>query len=102
MRTLLILAALVVASGWAAAQQERAALPTAALKVTGMSCEVCAERVEKVAKAIEGVTRARVDQPKGTAEITYDPDKTSPEAVARTITEKTPFKATVLPDKPRK
>ncbi len=66
---------------------------TATLKVEGMACNVCASRVEKTALAIEGVKAAKVDQPKGIAEITFDPAKTSPDAVATAITKQTPFKA---------
>jgi copper chaperone CopZ len=46
-------------------------------------------------KKIDGVIAAKASQPKGTADITYDPAKTSPEAVAKIISEKTPFKAEV-------
>jgi copper chaperone CopZ len=42
------------------------------LKVWGMICGACAAQVEKVAKKIDGVAAAKVSQPKGTAEITYD------------------------------
>lgn len=65
------------------------------LKVSGMSCGACAARVEKAAKKIDGVTAAKASQPKGTAEITYDPSKTTAEAIAKTITDKTGFKAEV-------
>ena len=65
------------------------------LKVSGMFCGACAKTVEKTAKKIDGVKSAKVSQPKGTAEITYDPAKTSPEAIAKAITEKTPFKSEV-------
>lgn len=53
---------------------------------------------EKAAKEIDGVKAVNVDQPKGTAEITDDPQRTSPEAVAAVITKKTPFKT----DAPKK
>lgn len=66
---------------------------TATLKVEGMACNVCASRVEKTALAIEGVKAAKVDQPKGIAEITFDPAKTNPDAVATAISKQTPFKA---------
>lgn len=46
------------------------------------------------AKSVEGVKDCRADYKKGTAEITYDPSKTTPEAVAKVIFEKTGFKAT--------
>jgi len=63
------------------------------LKVSGMSCGVCAKTVEKEARKIDGVKAAKVSQPKGEAEITYDPAKTSPEAIAKRISDKTGFKA---------
>ena len=55
------------------------------LKVSGMSCGVCAKTVEKEARKIDGVKAAKVSQPKGEAEITYDPAKTSPEAIALSL-----------------
>lgn len=48
------------------------------------------------AKKIDGVKDATVSFEKKTADITYDPAKTNPEAIAKTITEKTSFKASVL------
>jgi hypothetical protein len=42
---------------------------------------------------IDGVNAAKVSQPKGEAEITYDPAKTFPEAIAKRISDKTRFKA---------
>lgn len=47
------------------------------------------------------MTAAKASQPKGTAEITYDPAKISPEAIAKAITEKTSFKAEVNQNKER-
>ncbi|MBA3269174.1 MAG: cation transporter [Acidobacteria bacterium] len=63
------------------------------LKVSGMACGACAARVQKAAKAIDGVTAATVSQPKGTAQITFDPSKTSPESIAVLITKKAGFVA---------
>jgi copper chaperone CopZ len=65
------------------------------LKVSGMSCGACAATVQKAAMKIDGVIAATVSQPKGTAEITFDPARTTPDAIARTITEKTGFTAEV-------
>jgi len=48
------------------------------------------------AKKIDGVKDATVSFEKKTADISYDPTKTNPEAIAKTITEKTSFKASVL------
>lgn len=63
------------------------------LKVKGMSCGACASKVEKTALKLEGVKAAKVSQPKGTAEITYDPSKTNPAAIAKYISDKSGFKA---------
>jgi copper chaperone CopZ len=67
------------------------------LKVSGMSCAACAKTVEKAAKKIDGVKAAKVSEPKGEAEITYDPARTSPEAIAKWISEKTGFKTEPAP-----
>ena len=65
------------------------------LKVSGMSCGACAKTVQKEAANIEGVKVVIVSQPKGEAEITYDPAKTSPDVIAKVINSKTGFKATL-------
>jgi len=52
--------------------------------------------VEKTALKIEGVKAAKVDLRKGEAEITYDPSKTTPEAIAKVITQKTRFASEVV------
>lgn len=82
--------------GTAAAQKDKPAEGrTSTLKVDGMACNVCAARVENTALAIDGVKAAKVTQPKGTAEITFDPARTNAEAIAREISKRTPFKAQV-------
>jgi len=65
------------------------------LKVSGMVCSACSNTVEKTAKKIAGVTRVSANQKTGIAEITFDPSKTTPDAIARVITAKTNFKAEV-------
>jgi copper chaperone CopZ len=65
------------------------------LRITGMACSACANTVERAAKKIPGVTSAKAHQPSGSAEIRFDPAKTSAEAIAKAITAKTPFKAEV-------
>ncbi len=81
----------------AAAQNEtRAAGDVCTLKIEGMACSACAARVEKEALKIDGVKAAKVSQPKGMAEVTFDASKTSPEVIAKAITEKTGFKAEVF------
>lgn len=46
------------------------------------------------AKSVDGVKDCKADYKKGTADVLYDSSKTTAEAIARVITEKTGFKAT--------
>jgi copper chaperone len=96
MRTLIAVAGIVSMLGFGVAAQTTEKAPTGQmclLKVSGMHCGACAKTVENAAKKIDGVSAAKASQPQGTAEITYDPAKTTPAAIARIISEKTPFKA---------
>lgn len=65
---------------------------TATFTVSGMVCHLCARAVERAAKKLEGVTAATVDQPKGTAEITFDASKTSAKDIAKLLTKRSGFK----------
>ncbi len=47
------------------------------------------------AKTVDGVKDATASYKDGTAEIVYDPAKTTPEAIAQAVTQKTGFKAQV-------
>ncbi|HXH07998.1 MAG TPA: heavy-metal-associated domain-containing protein [Vicinamibacterales bacterium] len=80
-----------------AARQAREApkIASCTLQVSGMTCGGCAAAVRSAAKKVEGVLEATVSHEKGTAEITYDPSKTTPEAIAKAITHKTGFTARV-------
>lgn len=64
------------------------------LTVEGMTCGGCAAAVKMAAEKVEGVKSAKVSHEKGTVDVTYDPEKTTPEAIAKAITENTGFKAT--------
>lgn len=44
---------------------------------------------------VGGVKGAKVSYAKGTAEVTYDSAKTSPDAIAKAITQKTGYKTEV-------
>lgn len=46
------------------------------------------------AKTVDGVKDCIADYKKGTAEVTYDPSKTTPDAIAKVISGKTGFKTT--------
>lgn len=77
------------------AHDDRQPRQTCTLKVSGMFCGACAKTVEQTAKKITGVIAVTASQPKGVAEIRYDPAKTSPAAIAKAITQRTPFKAEI-------
>jgi periplasmic mercuric ion binding protein len=66
------------------------------LKMTGMTCAGCTTAVKLAAKKVDGVKDATASYEKSTAEITYDPAKTNPDAIAKVVTEQSGFKAEVL------
>lgn len=76
-------------------QQQPAAGAMCVLKVSGMTCGGCAAAVKSAAKKVDGVKDATVSYKEGRAEVSYDPAKTTPEAIARVISEKSGFKAEV-------
>ena len=47
-------------------------------------------------KTVDGVKDCKADYRRGLAEVTYDPSKATPDAIAKVISEKTGFKATAL------
>jgi copper chaperone CopZ len=101
MRTVAWLIVLIGSLAFSSSAQEPVEKRTT-LKVSGMSCGECAKTVEKETKKIEGVKTITVNQPKGEAAVTYDPAKTSPEAIAKTINQKTGFTAEVSRDPEKK
>ena len=65
------------------------------LKVTGMTCAGCEAAVRIAAKQIAGVKDVKASYAKGTAEVTYDSAKTSPDAIAKGIARRTGYKTEV-------
>lgn len=94
MRLIVLLACVAFATTVSAAGQagDKKEHAVCTLKVSGMVCSACSATVEKTAKKLDGVIAATANQPKGTAEITYDPTKTTPEAIAKAVQKKTGFK----------
>lgn len=66
---------------------------TCTLKVSGMTCAGCEAAVRIAARSVEGVAEVKVSYAKGNAEVTFDPSKTTPDAIAQVITDKSGFKA---------
>lgn len=69
------------------------ATETCTLKVSGMTCAGCEAAVRVAARSVEGVADVKVSYAKGNAEVTFDPSKTNPDAIAKVITDKSGFKA---------
>lgn len=59
---------------------------TVTLDVKNMTCAVCPITVKKSLEKVAGVSAVKVDFAKKTAIVTYDPDKTKPEALTRATT----------------
>ena len=57
------------------------------LKVEGMSCEHCAKAVTNAVTGISGAADVKVDLAGRSASFSYDPAKTSLEAIKAAITE---------------
>lgn len=58
-----------------------------ALDIPSMSCSLCPISVKKALERVPGVVRARADLETKSAEALYDPDKVSPEALAKAVTD---------------
>jgi copper chaperone len=67
------------------------------LTIKGMTCGGCVATVKLRLKKVKGVTAYDVSLERGEAEVTYDPARTNPEAIAAAVSE-TGFKATVKPE----
>ena len=105
MRTVLLLVAAIAVGGIATPMSTRVHAPQSkpaeatrvcTMKVTGMTCSGCEAAVKLAAKQIDGVKDAKASYAKGTAEVTYDPAKTAPDAIAKTIAQKTGYKTEVV------
>lgn len=107
MKTFSIVAVVVVmfASTLVRADQGQAPAKPAAqvctLKVSGMTCAGCEVAVRMAARSVDGVTDVKVSHAKGNAEVTFDPSKTTPAAIAKVITDKSGFKTEPV-EKPAK
>lgn len=59
---------------------------TVTLDVQNMTCKLCPITVKKSLEKITGVNTVKVDFDKKTTTVTYDPDKTQPEALTKATT----------------
>ena len=75
--------ALLVLAGSALAAEPR----TITLRVEHMTCAACPVTVRKALSHVAGVTQSTVDMKAHTATVTFDPGKTTPEALAMAVSE---------------
>jgi mercuric ion binding protein len=59
---------------------------TVVLDVPAMNCALCPVSVKKALERVPGVLEAKADLATKSAEAKYDPEKVSPEALARAVT----------------
>ena len=64
------------------------------LDVGGMTCSLCPITVRKALEHVPGVLEAKADYASGRAEAKYDPERTSPHALAKAVSD-AGFTATV-------
>jgi copper chaperone CopZ len=74
-------------------QSDTPATQVCTLKISGMTCAGCEAAVRMAARSIDGVKEVKASYEKKNAEVTYDPTKTTPDAIAKVVTTKSGFKA---------
>ena len=57
------------------------------LDVSGMTCSLCPITVKKALERVPGVLDAKADLATKSAQARYDPDKTSPAALAKAVSD---------------
>jgi mercuric ion binding protein len=60
---------------------------TITLDVKNMTCATCPITVKKSLEKVSGVSTVKVDYGKKTATVTFDPDKTKPDALTHATTD---------------
>jgi len=56
---------------------------TVTLEVPGMTCNLCPVTIRKALEKVPGVSKAQADFDSKTATVTFDPDKTTAEALLK-------------------
>jgi copper chaperone CopZ len=105
MRMLSVIGIAIVLAAWASTpavgiqnqEKQKPATQTCTLKVSGMTCAGCEAAVRMAARTVEGVSEVKASYAKGNAEVTFDPGKTTPDEIAKVISEKSGFKAEPMP-----
>jgi len=64
---------------------EAGSVKTIPLTVKGMTCRMCEYPVKSALKKLPGVVDAKVSAKDGTATVTYDPEKVTPQQMADAV-----------------
>jgi copper chaperone CopZ len=78
-----------------AARAEAPALRSVTLEITGMVTKNCPVLVKQAVSRIEGVVAVEASLETKTAQVRFDPSKTSPEQIRRVIKDRVGFDAKV-------
>lgn len=73
--------ALVSVSAFAAAPR------TMVMDVQNMTCAACAITIKAALGKLPGVASTKVDGKAGTVSVVFDPDRTTPQAIAKTVSD---------------
>ena len=76
---------LVIVAAALAAQASAGEPRQVTLDVPGMDCSLCPVTVRKALERVPGVVEARADLGSKSARVRYDPDKVTPERLARAV-----------------
>jgi len=60
-------------------------MQTLTLEINGMTCDHCAQRVEKALRAVKGVSAVRVERESGKAIVTFDSAAATPDALEAAV-----------------
>lgn len=83
-----------IAQSWASEGEGEDDATTAVFRVEGMTCGGCETGVKLAVKKLDGVTSADASYEEGTATVTYDPGKVTPDEIVAAI-EKLGYEAEV-------
>lgn len=62
-------------------------MATVQLKVSGMKCTACEQKIVEGLKALEGVEEVKADHKAGAVEVSFDPEKVEEGALKEKIAE---------------
>ncbi|MFB6257389.1 MAG: heavy-metal-associated domain-containing protein [Flavobacteriales bacterium] len=55
------------------------------LKIDGMNCSACSDRIQKLLKESDGVVESRVDHQEGRGIVAYEPNRVDPQSIVQKI-----------------